>query len=74
MAQVRITSVRLPAELALDAELVARIERIPMSRLINEAIAAHIQQRRADPEFQARLRERIEADQKMLDTLEKAVN
>jgi hypothetical protein len=26
------------------------------------------------PEFQARLRERIEADQKMLDTLEKAVN
>lgn len=64
--KTRVTTVRLPEDLAADAEMVARIDGLPMSRLIDAAIAEHIKQRRADPEFRKRLKERIEADQKLL--------
>lgn len=68
-SKMHTTTVRLPADMALDAEVVARVDGVPMSRLMNDAIAEHIKQRRADPEFQQRLRDRIAADQKILDRL-----
>jgi len=42
---------------------------VPVSEAIREAIAQHIDSRRADPEFQERLRHRIEADRHILKRL-----
>jgi hypothetical protein len=66
MADTRVTTVRQPADQADEVEFVARVDGIPASELIREAIAAHLAARRADPEFQARLRQRMEADQEIL--------
>jgi hypothetical protein len=66
MADTRITTIRQPAEQADEVEFVARVDGVPASELIREAIAVHLAARRADPDFQARLRERIEADQQIL--------
>jgi predicted DNA-binding protein len=65
----RVISLRLPEDLAAHAEMVARIEGKPMSGFITDAIAAQIEATRADPEFQQRLRERIEADKRIIDRL-----
>lgn len=65
----RITTIRQPAEQAEAVELAARVDGVPASEFIRDAIAAHLAARRADPEFQARLRERIEADQHILKRL-----
>lgn len=66
MADTRITTIRQPTEQADEVEFVARADGVPASEFIRDAIAAHLAARRADPEFQARLRERIEADQEIL--------
>jgi hypothetical protein len=66
MADTRITTIRQPAQQADEVEFVARIDGVPASEFVRDAIAAHLAARRADPEFQARLRERIEADQEIL--------
>lgn len=65
----RVISLRLPEDLAANVEMVARIEGKPMSGFITDALAAQVEATRADPEFQARLKERIEADQRILDRL-----
>jgi predicted DNA-binding protein len=62
----RVISLRLPEQMAADAEMIARIEGKPMSGFITDAIAAQIEATRADLEFQQRLRERIEADQRII--------
>jgi predicted DNA-binding protein len=62
----RVFSIRLPEDLAANAEMVARIEGKPMSGFITDAIAAQIEATRADPDFQRRLRERIEADERII--------
>lgn len=66
MPATRVTTIRQPAEQADELEFVARVDGVAASELIREAIAAHLQARRADPEFQARLRERIAADRQIL--------
>lgn len=38
--------------------------------LVREAIKAHLESRRADPDFQRRLKARIEADREILKRLE----
>jgi hypothetical protein len=69
MADTRITTIRQPANQADELEFVARVDGMPASEFIREAIAAHLAARRADPEFQARLRERMEADRQILQRL-----
>ncbi|MCW2625399.1 ribbon-helix-helix protein, CopG family [Mycobacterium sp.] len=69
MSKTRVTTIRQPEDQAEDLEFVARVDGIPASELIRDAIAAHLEKRRSDPDFQARLRERIEADKKILDRL-----
>jgi predicted DNA-binding protein len=64
------TTIRLPIDVYEELDLVAKAEDKPVSQVIREAIAAHIERRRADPEFQARLKERIKKDQKILRKLE----
>jgi hypothetical protein len=48
---------------------IARIDGIPVSEEIREAIAAHIERRRKDRAFQARLHASLERHQKVLDIL-----
>lgn len=66
MGDTRVTTIRQPADQADEVEFVARVDGVPASEFIRDAIAAHLAGRRADPEFQARLRERIKADQQIL--------
>lgn len=65
-----VTTIRLPVSLYDQLVLLARIEGKPVSQVVREAIAAYIARRRADPEFQARLRARIESDQAVLRRLQ----
>lgn len=69
MSKTRVTTIRQSEDQAEDVEFIARVDGIPASELIRDAIAAHLDRRRSDPDFQARLRERIEADKKILDRL-----
>lgn len=69
VSKIRVTTIRQSEDQAEDVEFVARVDGIPASELIRDAIAAHLDNRRSDPDFQARLRERIDADKKILDRL-----
>lgn len=69
VSKTRVTTIRQPEDQAEDLEFVARVDGIPASELIRDAIAAHLEKRRSDPDFKARLAERIEADKKILDRL-----
>ena len=69
MSKTRVTTVRQPEDQADDMEFVARVDGVAASELIRDAIAAHLEKRRSDPDFQARLRERIAADQQILKRL-----
>ena len=48
---------------------IARIDGIPVSDEIRQAIADHIERRRGDPEFQARLRAAVQRHRELLDLL-----
>lgn len=67
--KTRVMTIRLPEDVADELEAVARVDDMPVSGAIREAIAAHIEARRADPAFQQRLRERIQADRRILQRL-----
>lgn len=62
-------TVRLSQKQMEVAAMVARIDGTSVSEFIRDAVTAHIERRRSDPEFQARLRQRIAADQKLLDRM-----
>jgi len=69
MPETKVTTIRQPADQADDLEFVARVDGVPVSEAIRDAIAAHIEARRNDPAFQQRLRERIDADRNILKRL-----
>lgn len=69
MPETKVTTIRQPADQADDLEFVARVDGVPVSEAIRDAIAAHIDARRADPAFQERLRERMDADRNILKRL-----
>ena len=62
-------TLRLPADQAADLEAVARADQMTVSETVREAIDKLIAERRQDTEFQARLREMIREDQKVLERL-----
>lgn len=63
------TTVRLPEELADQAEAVARVKGTSVNALIVESLAAEIQRVRADEDFTARARKLLERDKELLDRL-----
>lgn len=65
----KVTTIRQSADQADELEFVARVDGVPASELVREAIASHLASRRADPEFQTRLKERMAADQQILKRL-----
>lgn len=63
------TTVRLPDELADEAEAVARVKGTSVNALIVESLAAEIDRVRADKEFTSRARKLLQRDQELLDRL-----
>lgn len=64
-------TVRLPDELAADAEALARVEGQSVNETIKQALAEAVERRRTDPKFKARLRSIIAEDQELLERLAK---
>jgi predicted transcriptional regulator len=65
------TTVRLPEELADQAEAVARVQGKSVNALIVDSLAAEVERVRADKDFTKRARQLIERDQELLDRLAK---
>jgi predicted transcriptional regulator len=65
------TTVRLPDDLADDAEAVARVRGGSVNQLIIDALAAEIERVRADDDFTARAKKLLERDREILDRLAK---
>ena len=62
-------TVRLPDDLAAEAEAVARAEGTSLNETIKEALVDAINRRRKDPAFKKRLRAIIEQDRELLERL-----
>ena len=67
----KVTTVRFPTAQADALETVARVDETPVSEIIRTAVEAHIERRRQDPEFMARLQARIDQDRRLLGKLGK---
>lgn len=61
------TTVRVPDELAAEAEAVARVKGTSINALIIDSLAAEIERVRADKDFTARARKLLERDKELLD-------
>lgn len=62
---------RIPDELADQAEAVARVRGVSMNALILESLAGEIERVRADEDFTDRARRLLERDKELLDRLAK---
>lgn len=67
----RQTTVRLPDELADEAEAVARVKGTSLNQLIVDSLADAIDHLRADKDFTTRARRLLERDREILDRLAK---
>jgi hypothetical protein len=65
----RARTLRLPAEQAETLEAIAGIDEVSINEEIRRAIDAHIEARRADPEFRRRLRESLDRNREILERL-----
>ena len=65
----RQTTVRLPEELAEEAEAVARVKGTSLNALIVDSLSAEIERVRGDEDFTARARKLLERDRELLDRL-----
>jgi len=63
------TTVRLPDDLADDAEAVARVRGSSVNQLIVESLRAEIERVRADDDFTVRAKRLLERDREILDRL-----
>lgn len=64
-------TVRLPDDLAADAEALARIEGKSVNETIKDALTDAVERRRKDPAFRARVRQIIDEDRELLERLAK---
>jgi hypothetical protein len=63
------TTVRLPVDLAEDAEAVARIEGTSVNALIVDALTTEIERVRQDEDFMSRAKRLLERDRELLERL-----
>lgn len=63
------TTVRLPDELADEAEVVARVRGTSVNALIIESLSAEVSRVREDRDFVARARKLLERDKELLERL-----
>ncbi len=66
---IKQTTVRLPGELADEAEAVARVQGTSVNHLIVESLAREIQRVRSDSDFTTRAKRLLERDKELLDRL-----
>lgn len=66
---VKAMSLRLPEEKAAELAAIARTDNMPVSEAVREAIDNHIAAKRADKNFQKRLKKRLEEDREVLERL-----
>ena len=65
------TTVRLPDELADEAEAVARVKGTSVNQLIIDSLSAEIERVRADDDFTSRAKRLLERDRELLERLAK---
>ncbi|MDP9333545.1 MAG: Arc family DNA-binding protein [Actinomycetota bacterium] len=65
------TTVRLPEELADQAEAVARVRGKSLNALIVDSLAAEVERVRADKDFTKRARQLLARDKELLERLAK---
>jgi hypothetical protein len=66
---MKAMTVRLPIQQARELEAVAEVDEMTVSDAVRVAIDEHIQARRKDAAFRARLHESIRANQDILERL-----
>ena len=66
---IKVTTVRLEEELADELAAVARVDGRSVSDAVRVAVASHVAERRADPDFQKALKLRMEEDRQILEQL-----
>ena len=64
-------TVRLPDDIAADAEAVARVEGTSVNETVKQAPIEAIDRRRKDPAFRTSLRRIVKEDQELLERLAK---
>jgi predicted transcriptional regulator len=62
-------TVRLPDEVAKDAEALARAEGKSMNETVKSALIETVERRRDDPQFKKRIRRLIDEDRELLERL-----
>lgn len=62
-------TLRLPDDQAKDVEMLARVDGLSVNEEIRDAIAARVEARRVDKEFQARLQKLMEQERSVLERL-----
>ena len=68
---VKQTTVRLPEDLADDAEAVARVKGTSVNQLIVDSLSAEINRVRTDKDFTQRAKRLLERDKELLERLAK---
>ena len=69
MDETKAMTLRLPAQQAKELEAVAQIDDVPVAEAVRAAITAHIESRRRDEEFRARLKRALEEQRDILERL-----
>ena len=62
-------TVRLPDELAADAEALARVDGTSLNETVKQSLLEAVERRRKSPEFKARPTRIIEEDRELLERL-----
>jgi predicted transcriptional regulator len=62
-------TVRLPDDVAADAEALARAEGQSLNETVKQALVEAVERRRRDPKFKAQVRKIIEQDRELLERL-----
>lgn len=65
----RAITVRLPDQLATDAEALARVDGTSLNETVKKSLLEEVERRRKSPEFRARLTRIIEEDRELLERL-----
>lgn len=65
----RNLTVRLPEQLAADAEAMARVEGTSLNETVKQSLIEAVERRRRNPKFKARLAKIIEEDRELLERL-----
>ncbi|MGH9920184.1 MAG: ribbon-helix-helix protein, CopG family [Nitrososphaerales archaeon] len=64
-------TVRLPDDVAADAEALARVEGQSLNETVKQALIEAVERRRKNPKFKARLAKIIQEDRELLERLAK---